>query len=174
MRIGSTGVIVFDDPAVIADASNIKNGGNPPFVAQDFYDIYPNFESVVIHETAVGTEGTLPSAVLDMYIQFANDCVQYKRWKNQWKMAMSLFIAHFCTIYIQSLFPENATAQQVLAYGQAKGLISSKGVGDVSVSYDFSAAVTGVESWGQFNMTQYGIQFANMAKLVAKGGMMVW
>lgn len=165
---------LFNNPNVVSEASNVKIGGNPSFVIADFYAIYPNFESVVLKEVSGGTKGFLPETVLQMYIDFANKCVQYKRWDSEWKMGMSLFIAHFCTIYIQSQFPENSTAQQVLAYGQSKGLITSKGVGDVSVSYDFSAAVTGVESWGQFNTTQYGTQFANMAKLIAKGGMYLW
>ena len=162
---------VFNDPNVIIEASNIKTGGNPPFSSSDFLSFFPNFKNAVEGRS---TDVNIPPEVLDMYIQFASDCVNIRVWGNQWKYAMSLFIAHFLTIYIQAQFPENATAQQILAYGQAKGLISSKSVGDVSVSYDFGSAIKGVESWGQFTTTEYGLQFANLAKLVAKGGMYCW
>lgn len=161
----------FYDPNVIIEASNVKTGGNPPFTINDFYSFFPNFYNII-----EGLNGNIPipSAVIDMYIQFANDCVNKKVWGNQWEFAMSLFIAHFLTIYIQAQFPENATAQQVLATAQSKGLISSKSVGDVSVSYDFSSAIKGVESWGQFTTTEYGLLFANLAKLMSKGGMYCW
>lgn len=159
---------VYDNPNDIAIASNVVHGENPPFTICDFLSVYPHFANILSDET------TFPPAFIEMYIQFANDCVSYKRWGNQWKLGMCLFLAHFFTIYLQSLFPENATAQEIMSYGQSKGLISSKSVGDVSVSYDFGAAVQGVESWGQFNTTAYGLQFANLAKLLGKAGMYIW
>ena len=159
---------VYDNPSEIIAASNINHGGNPEFTLCDFLEIYPNFEGILSDSTV------FPQPVIDMYIQFAQDCVSQRRWGNQWKLGMCLFLAHFFTIHLQAQFPENATAQEVLSYGQSKGLITSKSVGDVSVSYDFSAAVQGVESWGQFNTTSYGLQFANLAKLLGKGGMYVW
>lgn len=159
---------VYDNPSEIIAASNVSRGDNPPFCLCDFLSFYPNFANI-LNDTQ-----TFPPEVIDMYIQFAQDCVSYKRWGKQWKLGMCLFLAHFFTIHLQSLFPENATAQEIIAYGQSKGLISSKSVGDVSVSYDFGAAVQGVESWGQFNTTAYGLQFANLAKLLGKGGMYIW
>jgi len=159
---------VYDNPNDIIAASNVSRGGNPCFTICDFLSIYPNFEGVLNDPTV------FPKEVIDMYIQFAQDCVSIKRWGRQWKFGMCLFLAHFFTIHLQAQFPENATAQEVLAYGQSKGLITSKSVGDVSVSYDFSAAVNGVESWGQFTTTTYGLQFANLAKLLGKAGMYIW
>lgn len=171
MFYGTTNKFAYYDPNIIVEASNVKVGGNPSFTLEDFLDFFPNFEDVIVglHDNI-----PIPNAVIDMYIQFASDCVNVKVWGKQWKYAMSLFIAHFLVIYIQAQIPDNATAQQVLATAQAKGLISSKSVGDVSVSYDFSSAIKGVESWGQFTTTEYGLQFANLAKLVAKGGMYCW
>jgi len=154
---------VFNDLSTASKASNVKSGINPPFVLSDFYAIYPQFQNLT----------QLPEVVVEMYAQFAYDCVEFDRWANQWKMGMSLFIAHFCTIYLQSTTNGIASAQQVLAAGQSKGLMTSKGVGDVSVSYDFSSAITGVERWGQFTTTAFGLQFASIAKLLAKGGMWV-
>ena len=161
----------FYDPNVIIEASNIKAGENPPFSLSDFLSFFPNFANII---NGLNGNIPIPTVVVDTFIQFAKDCVNIDMWGNQWKYAMSLFIAHFLTIYIQAQFPSNATAQQVLASAQSKGLITSKSVGDVSVSYDFSSAIKGVESWGQFTTTEYGLQFANLAKLLGKGGMYCW
>lgn len=168
MKVMAGYQLVYDNPNDIIEAANVKVGGNPAYTLQDFYKIYPNFEEMI------GDDKDIPDAVADMYMQFANDCVSIKRWGHQWEMGMALFIAHFLTLYLEAKFPENATAQEVIAYGQAQGLITSKSVGDVSVNYDFSAAIQGVESWGQFTTTSYGLMFANLAKLLGKGGMYIW
>ena len=68
----------------------------------------------------------------------------------------------------------NSPAAAVIAAGQSKGLVSSKSVGDVSVSYDFSLAMQNVENWGQFNLTMFGNQYVSIAKLMSKGPMWVW
>lgn len=170
MNITSGGPIVYDNPNDIIEAANVKTGGNPPYTLDDFLMVYPNFQSLF----GDGEQGKIPMAVVQMYICFAYECISVKRWGCQWRMGMALFIAHFLTLYLEAQFPENATAQEVIAYGQAQGLITSKSVGDVSVSYDFSSAIQGVETWGQFTTTSYGLMFANLAKLLGKGGMYIW
>lgn len=166
---------------IIATASNVKVGENPPFSLDDFYKIYPQFQSL--------TE--ISQDVKDMYLSFANECVRQTRW-NIFKLeclysVLNIIVArmikcnrliaiysHFLTLHLQSYSPSNATAREVIANAQTKGLISSKSVGDVSVSYDFSQAVEGLDSWGQWKATAFGIQFANYAKLLGRGGKMIW
>ena len=82
-------------------------------------------------------------------------------------------MAHFCTVYLMAYLDSNAEAAAVISSGQSKGLVSSKSVGDVSVSYDFSLAMQNVEGWGQFNLTTFGNQFVSISKLMSKGGMWV-
>lgn len=155
---------VFNDIGLINTASNLKRNENPPFYLEDFYAIYPQFQGL----------DELPDMIVQMYIDFANEVVNIARWGKQWKLGMCLFVAHFCSVYLMSFTESNSEAAAVIAAGQSKGLISSKSVGDVSVSYDFSLAMQNVDTWGQFNLTLFGNQFVSIAKLNSKGGMWIW
>ena len=155
---------VFNDIGLINTASNLKRNENPPFYLEDFYAIYPQFQGL----------DELPDMIVQMYIDFANEVVNIERWGKQWKLGMCLFVAHFCSVYLMSFVENNSEAAAVIAAGQSKGLISSKSVGDVSVSYDFSLAMQNVDTWGQFNLTLFGNQFVSIAKLNSKGGMWIW
>ena len=155
---------VFDDIGLINAATNLKRNENPPFYLEDFYAVYPQFQGL----------DELPDMIVQMYIDFANEVVNIARWGKQWKLGMCLFVAHFCSVYLMSFTENNSEAAAVIAAGQSKGLISSKSVGDVSVSYDFSLAMQNVDTWGQFNLTLFGNQFVSIAKLNSKGGMWIW
>ena len=155
---------VFNDIGLINTASNLKRHENPPFYLEDFYAIYPQFQGL----------DELPDMIVQMYIDFANEVVNIARWGKQWRLGMCLFVAHFCSVYLMSFVENNSEAAAVIAAGQSKGLISSKSVGDVSVSYDFSLAMQNVDTWGQFNLTLFGNQFVSIAKLNSKGGMWIW
>lgn len=159
---------VFNDASLISKSANINfdkdNSSNPEYTLESFFAVYPQFKGL--------TE--LPDAIIEMYIGLANACVSYKIWKKQWQIGMALFIAHFCTVHLMSYVPEGATAREVLASGQMKGLLGSKSVGDVSVSYDFSLATQNVSDWGQFNLTMFGNQFVALAKLLTQGSMYIW
>lgn len=130
-------------------------GENPPFVMSDFLKIYPQFETV------------LPNEIMQMYLDFAHHCIKYSRWRNGFQIAISLFTAHFCTLYLQSF--SDSTAQSVIHAAQSKGLVTSKTVDGVSVSYDYSTALQGLSEWGGWTMTAYGTQLAMLAKLYGKG-----
>ena len=51
----------------------------------------------------------LPACVVKMYLNLAYSSLQFARWQEQWLIAMSLFIAHYCTIFLQT------SASEVLA-----------------------------------------------------------
>ena len=85
---------------------------------------------------------------------------------------MRLVIAHYATLYLQE--PQfGATVAEIVNAGKVQGSITSKSVGGVSVSMDNSAAVSDLNGWGAWKLTTYGTQFAQMAKLVGKGGMYI-
>ncbi len=164
--------------SLIAAASNLRSGDNPPYVLDDFYALYPAYGP---RETPPEDPEGEPSvaylvdpAIIEMYIGMADAVVKESRWRKQWKFAMGLFIAHFLTLYLQSLADANSTAAQVVAAGQTRGLMSSKSVGDVSVSYDFSTIAQGLDGWAAWNLTTFGQQYATLARMVGKGGMYVW
>lgn len=154
----------FNDTTIISEASNLRRSENPKFTIGDFFSFYPQFQ--VLDE--------LPESIIQLYLDFALDVVNIARWGNQFKLGVCLFTAHFVSLYLMSATPEGASAQEVLNSAQMRGVISSKSVHDVSVSYDYSLAVSEVDKWGNFGLTIYGNQFVSIAKLMGKGGMYIW
>ena len=146
---------------IVSQASNIKKEEHPEYTKETFLLLYPQFR------------GVLPAAALDMYVDLGLSCVNYKRFNRMWKAAIGLFIAHFCTLYLQSMQPEGTDASQVLASASSAGMVTSESADGVSYSRDGSA-LNDLNGWAAFKMTTFGVQFATMAKLVGRGGMYVW
>lgn len=142
-------------------ASNVVFSENPTYTKSDFYAYYPAFTDL------------LPDAVIDDMVVMANNAIIEQRWKAFWKAGMANYIAHFATLYLQAT--EGVTdAQTLLSSAQTRGLISSKSVGDVSVSYGYAETIGNTESWTGWASTSYGLNLINLAKQVGKGGMYVW
>lgn len=146
---------------IVSQASNIKKEDHPEYTKETFLLLYPQFR------------GVLPDAALDMYVDLGLSCVNYRRFNRMWKAAIGLFIAHFCTLYLQSMQPEGTDASQVLASASSAGMVTSESADGVSYSRDGSA-LNDLNGWAAFKMTTFGVQFATMAKLVGRGGMYVW
>ncbi|RGX53204.1 DUF4054 domain-containing protein [Anaerotruncus sp. AF02-27] len=147
---------------IISDAANMPQGSNPAFAAADLYAFYPQFK------------GIIPDVVIEMYIGLASASLSAARWMGSWKIGMCMFVAHFLTLYLQTSTPEGATAVQVINAGEARGLTTSKSVGGVSQSIDYSTAAADLDGWAAWKLTAYGQQFATMAKLVGMGGAVIW
>lgn len=147
---------------IIAAASNIRREENLPYTIETFLDWYPQFAEQV------------PEAFLTMYVGFAHASINYGRYFEAWELVMGLFIAHFCTLYLQSMTSPDSTAAEILEAGSVRGLQSSKSAGGVNYSYDYSTALAGLDQWGGWTTTTFGTQFATLAKLYGKGGMQIW
>ncbi len=148
---------------IITGASNVKTGTNPAFTAEDFYNFYPQFSAII------------DDSIVTQFIAMAGAVVKEVRWHEQWSFGMCLFVAHFVTLYLQaSDVGDYPSAKQVVAAAQARGLQTSKRVGEVSVSYDFSHINQDLQGWVSWKSTQYGVQFASIARLLGKAGMGVW
>jgi hypothetical protein len=152
---------------VANSASNIKTGTNPYFELSDFYSMYPQFGPNTEGEYAV------PMLITQMYLDLANASIKESRWHSYWNMAMCLFIAHFCTLYVQGFADPNGGAAAILKAGQIRGLETSVGVGDVHVSTDYSIVANGIEGWAQWKTTSYGLQLAGIGSMLGKGGMVI-
>lgn len=149
--------------AWIAEASNVKLTTNPPYTAEMFQEDFNQFT------------GLLPPSILTQFIAMATNTVLQARWHDSWRYGMGLFIAHFATLYLQTMGgTESPNASQVISAAQARGLQTSKSVGDVSVSYDFSSIAKDLEGWASFTTTQFGQQYATLASMMGKAGMYVW
>ena len=158
----------FSIAGLIGAASNIRTGSNPPFTLDDFIAMYPQFGPDANGNYVV------PQEIVQMYIDLANACILEARWHAYWKVAMGWFIAHFLTLYVQGTADPNSGAAGVLKAGEARGLVTSKSVGDVSVSRDYSTIANGLDGWAGWNLTTYGQQLATIGRLVGKGGMYVY
>lgn len=178
--LGSSGGAQMYAPlsSLASRAANIAKGKNPPYTLADFFVSYPAFGPRKKEDEETGdamqVEFLVPLEVMEMYLELAHACVRQVRWKNSWKIAMGWFVAHFLTLYLQSMTKADASAKQVIAAGQARGLQTSKSVGDISVSYDYSAVAQDLDGWAAWKLTPYGQQLAAMGRIVGKGGMYVW
>ncbi|WP_419877677.1 DUF4054 domain-containing protein [Brevibacillus centrosporus] len=153
---------------IIGVASNVRTGSSPAFTFDDFIAVYPQF--------GPNTEQAyvIPQAIVQMYIDLADACIKEARWRAYWKVAMGWFVAHFCTMYLQGTADPDSGAAGVLQAGRARGLITSKSAGDVSVSTDYSMVAQDLEGWASWKLTTYGQQLATIGRLVGKGGMYVY
>ena len=147
--------------AAWAIASNIRDTDNPAYTVGDFRAAMPGFTADVVSDEILGN-----------FIELANNIVGYGRWGNLWKEGMRLVIAHYVTLYLQEPTAGMSRAEIVNA-GKIQGSITSKSVGSVSVSLDNTSATSDLNGWGTWKLTTYGAQFAQLAKLVGKGGMYV-
>lgn len=151
--------------ALIANASGIRGGQNPPYTQDDFFNFYPQFQ---------GLPG-LPEFVLNQFIGMANAVVKQDAWGvESWQFGMANFIAHFSTIFIQSTVENCATSQSIVSAASARGLVTSEAAGNLSASYDYTALTDGLKGWGDYQTTQYGRNFANFAKFLGRAGVSVW
>lgn len=153
---------------IVGDASNIRVGGNPPFLYSDFIAQYPQFGPDGEGKTIV------PQPIVQMFIDLANASVKEARWNAYWMVAMGWFVAHFLTLYLQGISDPTGGAAAAIAAGQAKGLNTSEAVGDVSVSMDYNSIAQDLDGWAAWKLTIYGQQLATIGRLVSKGGMYVY
>lgn len=142
-------------------ASGIVSGENPPYTIDDFYSRYPAFK------------GNIEPLIIGDFLEIANSIVNQGRWFESWKMGMGLLVAHYATLFLQGQPSSDATAADVVKGGQISGLVASKSVGDLSISYDNTQANSVASDWGDFALTTYGKQFAIMAGRLSPGIMVV-
>lgn len=155
---------------IIAGASNIRRGNNPPYTSEDFLALYPQFGKLDENGAQI-----IPQTVMDAYVNLAHASLSIARYHAVWETVMGFFIAHWLTLYLQSLSSANDPIGKIVSAGLAKGLQSSKSAGDLSVSYDFSFLNgTDFDGWGTYKLTAFGQQFATIARLYGMGGMVVW
>lgn len=141
--------------SMITAASNIRRGENPSFSIDDFRALYPKFN-------------TVSDVVMEAWLQIAHASLIEARWGSYWRIGMGLFIAHHLTLL------ENPKTAETIEGGLSRGVASSKSVTDMSISYDVASIAAECAGWGTYGQTTYGQQLVQFAKLVGKGGMMVW
>ena len=83
---------------------------------------------------------------------------------------MSWFVAHYATLYLRSEGNVGSTAGQIAASGLTRGIMVTKSAGNVSAMIEVPK---GLEEWGAWTSTEYGVQLATIAKVIGIGGMYI-
>lgn len=146
--------------AVIARAAGMySTTDNPEYTSDNFLRAYPQFS-------------ILGTSVVDAWVGIAHQCVKYSLWDKTWELGMGLFIAHFLTLYQQTI--EEDLVNPVLSKGLSRGLITSESVGGMSVSYDLSSFTNEFDGWGTFKQTIFGQQYVHFLQMMGGFLVLVW
>lgn len=148
--------------------SNIRVGDNPLFTVENFLEVYPQFGI----NTTTNTYN-VPEMVMQMYLDMADSRIKESRWHKSWKIGMCLFIAHYCTLYLQTVSTPEDGQQSIANAGKVQGIETSMSADGVSVSKDYSTITKQENNANDFNQTSYGLQLQTMSKLYGKGGFTV-
>lgn len=152
-------------------ASNVILTGNPPFEKSDFVEIFSVFP---IGESNKDENGSfIPDEAFNLFIAMANAAIKYDRYKTSWKYFMCLYIAHYCTLFLQMITnPLDLSASQALKGAMPKGIATSKSVDGLSISYELIQS-DALQDYGTWGLTAYGQQLATLTKIYGHGGMWV-
>lgn len=150
-----------------AGASNIVVGTNPSYAIDDLAVFFPNLTGT----NPPNNDGAVPTPVLNAFIALASASLVQARWEDSWYYAMALFVAHYCTLWLQQSGTQPANNRQLAAQGIAKGILIAKSVDGVSGSYK---TIEGLEDFGSFGLTSYGQLLITMAKGMGAGGMLLY
>ena len=144
-----------------------------------FVSVNPAAKTAVLSNatTAAGTAVQLtvyaappmPLVAIQLYINLAQASIMQARWLDTWTLAMALYVAHFCTLYMRSESGPNQNATQIAVSGLEKGIAISKSAGGVSTS---AQLLQGMDEWGAFAETTYGNQLIGFAN--ALGSAAIW
>lgn len=171
---------------IVTNASNIRTGDNPSYTVADFLTVYPQFgemmdetppiESMVEEEIKdkVASNAIINPDIIQLYIDLANSCIKKARWHNSWKIAMGLFVAHWCILWLRSSSTVDSGKDAVVQAGQTQGIITTESVDGVSYSMDVSQVMQDLSGYGSWTTTDYGTQLATLSKLYGKGMTLVW
>ena len=121
-------------------------------VAQ-FRQMFPEF----------GETADYASATISLWLGVAAKLVDANRWGNLIDTGIGFFTAH--NLVLQTANIRAAEAGGVP--GSTGGMVASKSVGTVSVSYD--ATVAAELDAGHWNQTTYGRQYIHLARMIGAG-----
>lgn len=113
----------------------------------------------------------VPLFVISTYITLASASLVQARWQSTWMFAMALYAAHFCTLYLRSEGNSSTTAGAAAVAGLKQGITVASSAGGVSQTLD---RTPGLDDWGSWNETSYGVQLAQFAKSIGMGPSLVW
>jgi hypothetical protein len=127
------------------------------FAIPTFRQVFPEFLDPMSYS----------DATINFWAGVAAKRLPADRWQDLLDDGTMLFIAHHLAIGK----PNEMIAEMGGVPGQVKGVLTSKTVDKVSMSYDTKAAT--YEDAGFWNGTQYGVSFFQLAMMVGAGGLQI-
>jgi hypothetical protein len=116
---------------------------------------FPEFSDVALY----------PTAMVTFWSAIAEQTTSQPKYGDTYTAVVKLATAHYITL--EGL--NQKTAANGGTPGQSAGVVSSKSVGDVSVSYDTTIGTITGDDVGQWNATTYGRQYFSLARLFGAG-----
>lgn len=136
---------------------------NPEFTKADFLFWMPQFANLENIDTLFS----------NLY-PIANDKIFASIFGVDWKMAMSLCIAHYATLIGNNqATPAGSTLATIAGGGATKGVISSATVGGFSKTFDIDKSIIDEQNAVWWNSTSYGAQLMALLKTKAIPSIMV-
>ena len=112
--------------------------------------------------------GFTPSVVPETYVAQAND--RYTEFGEDTEEARRLYVAHKLTLYAQTALPAGSAVSlaDLASAGEKRQQVSSKKVGEVSISYSSTSSSTSSFSsstLADLSETTYGLQLLSLIRL---------
>lgn len=126
--------------------------------AETFREMLPEFRDA----------GVFTDPQVEMWVELANKVHNADRWGDLIDHGASLFVAHNLAL---SAMDARAAAAGGAPGMAASGIVSSKSVDKVSVSYDTSGAMEA--GAGHWNLTTYGTRYIRLVKLIGAGPLQI-
>jgi len=105
-----------------------------------------------------------PDSAVNLWLTLGANLLPEDRWCDLLDLGLELFAAHNLAIAAGNQLAASVGG----APGQVKGPTTSKSVDKVSVGYDSGAVA--LTDGGFYNLTTYGIQLLQFARMVGMGG----
>lgn len=105
-----------------------------------------------------------PDSSINLWLNLAAKLLPADRWCDLLDVGTELYVAHNLTLAARNKSTEDVGGTA----GEIKGPLTSKSVDKVSAGYDSGAVA--LQDGGFFNLTSYGVQFLQYARMVGTGG----
>lgn len=139
---------------------------NPVFTINDFTFWMPQFKKYMLTDDGI-------SAFNNLY-EIANNKIFKSIFGTDWKLAMSLCIAHYLTLIANQLqAPSGDTLETIAGGGNFKGVLSSASVGGFSKSYDIDKTLISEDESKFWNQTSFGASLMALLKTKAVPSILV-
>lgn len=136
---------------------------NPEFTKADFLFWMPQF-----------TRLDNLNALFENLYPIANNKIFYSIYGTDWKLAMSLCIAHYATLIGNNTqLPEGSSLASIAGGGTTKGVLASATIGGFSKTYDLDRSMISGQEAIWWNSTSYGAQLMALLKTKALPSIMV-